>query len=114
MVWRWGVIARCLVAMIVWLPVAVFAQAGPPMATDDPGTPGDGHLEINLAALATRTSEGSNYELPLIDVNYGVGERLQLKLETPYEIDTHEHRRGGIGSALFGVKWRFLDNGKDR
>ena len=112
MVWSYGV-ARWVIAMILLLPVAVFAQAGPPMVTDDPGTPGDGHIEINFAALATRTSDGSTYELPLIDVNYGLGDRLQLKLETPYEIDTHDGRHGGVGSGLLGVKWRFLDNGED-
>jgi hypothetical protein len=104
--------------VLVWiavlgLPADVFAQAGPPMVTDDPGTPGDGRLEINLAALATRSSGGSDYELPLIDVNYGLGERVQLKLETPYEIDTSGGRRTGIGSGLVGVKWRFLDDGDD-
>jgi hypothetical protein len=102
-----------MMAVLLWLPVLAFAQAGPPMATDDPGTPGDGHIEINFAALATRTSGGSTYELPLIDANYGIGDRIQLKLETPYEIDTRAGRRGGIGSGLLGLKWRFVDNGED-
>src|SRR6266849_7689835 len=30
---------------------AAFAQGGPPMLTDDPGTPGNRHWEINTAAL---------------------------------------------------------------
>jgi hypothetical protein len=102
-----------MMALVMGFPLAVFAQAGPPMATDDPGTPGDGHIEVNFAALATRTSNGSTYELPLIDANYGLGDRIQLKLETPYEIDAHDGRRGGVGSGLVGVKWRFLDNGDD-
>ena len=108
-----GGIARWMMAAALWMPAMAFAQAGPPMVTDDPGTPGDGRLEINFAALATRTADGSTYELPLIDANYGVGDRLQLKLETPYEIDTHDGRRGGVGSGLLGVKWRFVDNGED-
>lgn len=112
MVCKCGGIARCAMAVILLLPLAAFAQAGPPMVTDDPGTPGDGHLEINFAALATRTSDGSTYELPLIDANYGLGDRIQLKLETPYEVDTHDGRRGGVGSGLLGVKWRFVDNGE--
>jgi len=102
-----------MLAIALWSPVLTFAQAGPPMVTDDPGTPGDGHIEINFAALATRTSDGSSYELPLIDVNYGLGDRAQLKLETPYEIDTRGGRHSGVGSGLLGVKWRFVDNGED-
>jgi hypothetical protein len=108
---RRAVVWMALIAL--GLPVDVVAQAGPPMATDDPGTPGDGHLEINFAALATRASDGADYELPLIDVNYGVGDRIQLKLETPYQINTHGGRRSGVGSGLAGVKWRFLDDGDD-
>jgi hypothetical protein len=101
------------VAIVSWSGLAI-AQAGPPMVTDDPGTPGDGHWEINFAALVTRTSDGSAYELPLIDANYGVGDRLQLKLETPYETDANQGtRRTGVGSGLAGVKWRFIDNGED-
>ena len=89
------------------------AQAGPPMVTDDPGTPGDGHFEINVATLLDRTPQGSSYEVPLIDFNYGLGDRVQLKLETPYEVDTTKPRATGVGNGLAGVKWRFLDQGED-
>ena len=108
---RW--IVACVSAAGLSMSGHAHAQAGPPMVSDDPGTPGDGHLEINFAALLTRTSNGSNYELPLIDANYGVGERLQLKLETPYEVDTRGGRQGGVGNGLLGVKWRFFDDGDD-
>ena len=107
MSWFGGCLARCVVACTVvaacGFSTMLFAQAGPPMATDDPGTPGNGHWEINFAALVTRTSDGSAYELPLIDANYGVGDRVQLKLETPYEVDTHDDRHSGVGSGLLGV-----------
>jgi hypothetical protein len=91
------------------LPNLLRAQAGPPMVTDDPGTPGDGHYEINIAVL----SDGHAYDLPLIDFNYGVGDRVQLKLETPYEVDSQPSRRTGLGNGLAGVKWRFFDQGDD-
>ncbi len=81
------------------------------MITDDPGTPGNGRYEINIATLLDRTSNGSAFEAPLLDINYGVGERLQLKIETPFEIDTAGARRSGIGNGLAGVKWRFVDGG---
>jgi hypothetical protein len=49
------------------------AQGGPPMITDDPGTPGDGHWEINIAATGRHASSFTEAELPLIDINYGLG-----------------------------------------
>jgi hypothetical protein len=100
---RWGFV---LLAMASF---CAFAQGGPPMVSDDPGTPGDGHYEINVAVLLDRTSSASSYEAPLIDFNYGLGDRLQLKLETPYAIDGAPHR-SGVGNGLAGVKWRFFDD----
>jgi hypothetical protein len=90
------------------------AQGGPPMLTDDPGTPGDGHWEINIAALTDFAAGVHAYQLPLIDVNYGLGERLQLKYEVPFMVE-HEFdaSRSGMGNSLLGVKWRFYDAGQD-
>jgi hypothetical protein len=84
------------------------------MITDDPATPGDGHWEINMASLVNRTSPTSTYQLPLIDVNYGLGERIQLKVEMPWVLqDGASPRLKGFGNALAGVKWRFYDNGEE-
>lgn len=92
---------------------AVHAQGGPPMVTDDPGTPGDGNWEINLASEGQKTRPGWLYTIMDADINYGWGERLQLKLDTPYDAS----RQGGawatgIGTTLAGVKWRFFDDDK--
>src|SRR5262245_48129453 len=58
-------------------------QGGPPMLTDDPGTPGPGAWEINVAYLEQRTRDEQQLRsFPHIDVNYGLGERIQLKYET--------------------------------
>ena len=43
----------------VFLPLRVLAQGGPPLITDDPGTPGDGHWEINIAEQSETTGTGS-------------------------------------------------------
>lgn len=86
------------------------AQGGPPLVTDDPGTPGPGTWEVNVALTLNRTSLSSSWGTPLIDANYGWGERLQLKLEMPVAVVSDAGgRRGGIGNPLLGVKWRFLD-----
>lgn len=89
------------------------AQGGPPMLTDDPGTPGNGVWEINLALTTERTHAERRYETPLVDVNYGLGERLQLKVEGPLAFDAPVGgpSRLGFGSMAPGVKWRFVDQG---
>jgi len=86
------------------------AQGGPPLVTDDPGTPGPGNWEVNVAVTLDRTSLSSRWGVPLVDANYGWGERLQLKLEMPLAVVSDgDGTRSGIGNPLFGVKWRFLD-----
>jgi hypothetical protein len=92
-----------------------FASGGPPMITDDSGTPGDGHWEINIAELSSHADSATVYQLPLIDVNYGVGNRIQLKYEMPWLVQDqnggNNHRAAGDGLA--GIKWRFYDAGED-
>jgi hypothetical protein len=44
------------------------AQGGPPMITDDPGTPGNGKWEINLAFAFEHRSEETSYDSPAIDL----------------------------------------------
>jgi hypothetical protein len=86
-------------------------QGGPPMITDDPGTPGDKKWEINLAlAFEHRPGETSS-DLPAIDLNYGVGEHIQLTLQTaPVFLNRDGHGLiGGLGGTEAAVKWRFLD-----
>lgn len=84
------------------------------MVTDDPGTPGDQHWEVNVAWTREQRSGETGHELPLLDVNYGWGERVQLKYEVAYLVDstTGSPRRSGLGDSLAGVKWRFFDDEK--
>ena len=95
------------------MPSPVLAQGGPPVVTDDPGTPGDGKWEINLAAIYARTHGGRReLALPDADINYGLGEHLQLKVDIPYVFvgdDAVGGKGHGLGAGNFGVKWRFLD-----
>ncbi len=96
-------------------PLSAQASGGPPMVTDDPGTPGDGHWEINVAALSSHASQSTTYQTPLVDANYGVGERIQLKFEMPYlrQNAADGSHESGTGDALLGVKWRFFDAGEN-
>lgn len=90
------------------------AQGGPPFLANDTGTPGDAHWEINVAAAPTIARGSSTYQLPQFDVNYGVGERVQLTYEIPYVIETGGGQHAsGWSNANPGIKWRFLDQGED-
>jgi hypothetical protein len=100
-----------LFAFCLWAVRSAQAQGGPPMITDDPGTPGNGHWENNLAVAFAHLPNESSAELPAIDLNYGLGERIQLTLQTS---DVILKRRGhgavgGLGGTEAAVKWRFLD-----
>jgi hypothetical protein len=87
------------------------AQGGPPMLTDDPGTPGNGRWEVNFLSTIERSRNGWLFETPNVDLNYGLGNHIQLKFEAPWVIKKENGERtvGGPGNSMAGVKWRFLD-----
>jgi hypothetical protein len=91
-----------------------FGQGGPPMITDDPGTPGPGKWEINLAIAFEHQFGETSLELPEIDLNYGLGQHIQLTLQTaPVLLKREDHGPiGGLGGTEAAVKWRFLDEDK--
>jgi hypothetical protein len=107
--------SRCTVMAVVCFVFCssrfVLAQGGPPMITDDPGTPGNQQWEINVAGTLERNSQGNLGEFPALDINYGAGDHVQLKLEGAWLLsqDNDSGTRNGLGNALAGVKWRFLD-----
>jgi len=89
--------------------------AGPPLLTDDTGTPGDKKWEINIAYTLDKRHTETTHETPILDINYGVGDNIQIKYEVPW-IVFHEKDVGtknGLGNSAAGVKWRFLDEKKD-
>jgi hypothetical protein len=108
--------AHCAVRLFAMCSLAAFAgaalaQGGPPMVTDDPETPGDGHWEINVGAIAAHTRDRWEVAAPDADINYAWGDRAQLKLDVPWvsSRDAGEHWKSGVGDGGVGVKWRFLD-----
>jgi hypothetical protein len=114
--WVWKVEFRATVIAVAAVGLLgapeSMAQGGPPMLTDDPGTPGAGNWEINTAVMDDQTAKTRLTSLPHVDVNFGVGEHIQLKYETGYLLADTPAGGGvktGLDDSLLGVKWRFLD-----
>jgi hypothetical protein len=106
--------SRNLIAVALWLLAlgSAHGQGGPPMITDDPGTPGDGKWEINLALAVEHRPGETSFDAPAIDFNYGVGDRIQLTLQGgPVLLKRRDHGLiGGLGETEAAVKWRFIDD----
>lgn len=102
-----------LLSPFLLLPSAVRAQAGPPLITNDPGTPGPEQWEINLGIMPILRQHEHDFQVPQLDFNYGVGNTIQLTLEVPYLLQTVPAPfHTGWSNAFPGVKWRFIDNWK--
>lgn len=92
----------------------------PPMISDDTDTPGPGIWEVNLVLDGAWSRDRRSFETPLVDLNYGIGERLQLKYEVPYALEhsTESDATGerirvserGVGDSIVGLKYRFYDD----
>lgn len=106
---------RLLVFTLLFLVSAGPALAGPPLLTDDTGTPGDRHWEINIAYTLEKRHTTATHETPILDLNYGVGDNVQIKYEVPWLV-FHESGGGtksGRGNSVAGIKWRFFDEKTD-
>jgi hypothetical protein len=103
-----------LLLALLCAPIAVRAQAGPPFLTNDPGTPGNGNWEINIASAQTISRGSAAYQVPQIDLNYGLGPSVQLTYEIPYVVQTVDGQthQSGWSNAFPGIKWRFFDQGE--
>ncbi len=114
---------RCAAAaLLLGCGVGAQAQGGPPFRTDDPDTPGNKHFEINFGFIGDRNPAAGAYQVPDFDINYGLGDRIQLKYEIPIAIEETRAQPaapgvaavpgqtiGGIGESLIGIKWRFYE-----
>lgn len=83
------------------------------MITDDPGTPGNNHWEINIAWTDQESPGSTLIGLPVVDANYGVGDRIQLNYQGSWNIlrQTGAHTEDGMSDSQLAVKWRFYDGG---
>ena len=107
---------RSLISLcLLFAATSAFAQGGPPYYTNDPGTPGNLNWEINLGYMPFFYSNQSVSHTPDVDINFGIGDRIQLTYENAWlhvrpPLSTN---RFGLGQSNPGVKWRFYDAGED-
>ncbi len=93
---------------------SAFAQGGPPYYTNDPGTPGNLNWEINLGYMPFFYSNQSVSHTPDVDINFGIGERIQLTYESAWlrVQNPGSATKFGMNQSNPGVKWRFYDAGE--
>jgi hypothetical protein len=106
--------AVVLLALALLGSHSTFAQGGPPFYTNDPGTPGNKQWEINLGYMPFLYQGESVTHTPDVDINFGLGDRIQLTFENAWlrVYDQPGPAKYGLGQDQLGVKWRFYDNPK--
>ncbi len=104
--------APLLIGMLAALSLLSAAQGGPPYYTNDPGTPGHLNWEINVGYMPFFYSNQSISHVPDLDINFGVGDRVQLTYENAWLRVQNPGTKFGIGQSNPGLKWRFYDAGE--
>ena len=103
-------------AALLWLihPGVAAAQGGPPYFTNDPATPGPQRWEINFGYIPVVSAGQSTTSMPDIDLNFGVGKRIQLTFEVGWirQAAKSEPSYYGVSQDEIGVKWRFVQTEK--
>jgi hypothetical protein len=87
------------------------------MCIDDSGTPGSGAWEINIACTEERNRQERLRSFPHVDLNYGLGDHIQLKYETGWLITNAPEGgdvKNGLDDSLLELKWRVLDQERSR
>jgi len=95
----------CLLAL-----VAGPLWAGPPLTFDDTDVLEPGQWELIIATSAERRRSGSSYELPVLDLTYGISENVEMFGVLPRISNRPrgEPGKSDFGLAEIGVKWRFI------
>jgi hypothetical protein len=103
-----------LTVVLLFVGASAYAQGGPPYYTNDPATPGNYNWEINLGYMPFLYSNQSVSHTPDVDINFGVGGRLQLTYENAWlrVQNPSSATKFGLGQSNPGVKWRFYDAGE--
>jgi hypothetical protein len=91
----------------------------PPMRLDDSDTPGPNNWETNVALNTQRGGGERRTELPSLDINYGIGDTLQVNFTVPYVFARQQEgesgalrpvNENGFGDSQLGLKYRFYDD----
>jgi len=102
-----GAFLGCAVALLS----ANTAGAGGFQADDATTTP-QGHFEIDVANLYSRTKSETTGALTSLEVDYGAAENIELHLYAPLAFDRKSpggRTNYGYGDTELGVKYRFIN-----
>lgn len=104
-------IAFCAALVAICPAIPLFA--GPPLVTDETGTPGANGWEVNASDNVTKTRDDLTVAAPYLDLNYGHSEYDQFKAEFPLVnfVDPEDggQPHAGVGDILIGYKYRYLE-----
>jgi hypothetical protein len=111
---RAGVLVPLASLALLLTSARAVAQGGPPYYTNDPGTPGNHNWEINVGYMPFLYTGSSVSHTPDLDINFGLGDRIQLTYENAWlrVQDPSSPVKYGLGQSNPGVKWRFYDAGE--
>jgi hypothetical protein len=109
----WLVHSFAVTFLLALISGSAFAQGGPPYYTNDPGTPGNHNWEINLAYMPFLYTDNSLSHIPDVDINFGLGNRIQLTYESAWLRDyvSPGPPKYGLEQDQIGTKWNFYGNG---
>jgi len=90
----------------------IFAQGGgSPMITDDPWTSGKGNFELEFAFETEMTEVSDEFNIPLIDLDYGITENFDISVESAYTITKESGTtENDIGFVELELKYKFYEN----
>lgn len=98
--------------LLASLSLALPVFAGHPLITDDTGTQGQGHSQLELNADQTRVREGDVRSRSLVSnatFTHGLDDTLDLAVNLPWQRDstTGEAVQQGMADVTLQAKWRF-------
>lgn len=99
--------------------LAAKALAGPPFLTDDPEPVAYKHWELYIFSLLDKNnvaSEEPDLASPALEINWGAIPNIQLHLIVPFawSLPDAAPLARGIGDTEFGIKYRFIQETKNR
>lgn len=106
-------VRRIFLLLLAFVTTSALAQGGPPFYTNDPGTPGNLNFEVNVSYIPSLYTDQSVSHVPDLDINLGLGKRVQLTYENAWlrVKNPGSAAKFGLGQSNLGIKWRFYDGG---